>query len=324
MDISIIIPIYNVREYIKDCLESVLKQRFSSDIAVECILVDDRGSDDSVSIAKSIISSYSGPVECRFITHEENSGLSAARNTGIREASGKYLFFIDSDDYISEDCIEQLYTLAKKYPQAELVIGNAAYLHENGTTVPTISDNSAKEVYSNNIRNTKANYFHLPVAAWNKLVKRDWLTSNSLYFKEGIIYEDNHWALRAYFCITSYVISLNIPYTYFYRQRPNSIMSSIYSRNKKLFDHGAVLRDAFSTAPYWDRNYTIKIVEYLFSLNIQSGGSKEIKDFFYSQYTALCSCTQCTKLHKIVFAYMRCSRPWLRMGIAKIMCRLIK
>lgn len=96
--VSIIIPIYNVEPYILECLQSVDKQTIGDDI--ECILVDDCGTDNSVLVAEDFIKSYNGRVHFTLIHHQKNGGLSAARNTGIHAAHGEYLYFLDSDDTI--------------------------------------------------------------------------------------------------------------------------------------------------------------------------------------------------------------------------------
>ena len=104
MDISIIISVYNVEEYIERCILSVCKQSMNN-ISVECILVNDNSPDKSIDKAKSLIESYSGEIMFKIVTHDQNQGLSSARNTGMKNATGKYLFFLDSDDFLEDMCI---------------------------------------------------------------------------------------------------------------------------------------------------------------------------------------------------------------------------
>ena len=106
--ISIVIPIYNVEKYIEKCLDSVIKQTYKN---IEIILVDD-GSPDNCG---KICDSYANNDKRIQVIHKENGGLSDARNVGIERANGKYITFVDSDDYIELDYIEYLYTLIKKY-----------------------------------------------------------------------------------------------------------------------------------------------------------------------------------------------------------------
>lgn len=121
MDISVIVPIYNVENYILECLQSVAAQTKTKN--VECILVDDCGTDNSVKVAEQFISDYKGDISFALFHHSENKGLSAARNTGIKNARGKYLFFLDSDDTIKPYCLDELFALAEKY-HADMVQGS--------------------------------------------------------------------------------------------------------------------------------------------------------------------------------------------------------
>ena len=121
MKVSIIVPVYNVSNYIVKCLDSIIAQTFHS---IECILVDDCGHDDSIEKAQRYINQYSGHISFMIIHHNKNKGLSGARNTGINISTGDYLFFLDSDDAITPNCIETLMSLAEKYPMADFIQGN--------------------------------------------------------------------------------------------------------------------------------------------------------------------------------------------------------
>lgn len=109
MRISIIIPVYNVELYVEECLQSVANQTMTE--GIECIIVDDRGQDNSAAIAKQYIDSYKGDIRFTFIQREKNGGLSAARNTGIEAATGEYVYFLDSDDYLVPSAIETLISI---------------------------------------------------------------------------------------------------------------------------------------------------------------------------------------------------------------------
>ena len=120
MKVSIIIPVYNVAKYIERCLLSVLDQTWQD---LEVILVNDCTPDNSMEIARRVVASHPRGTVVRCLEHEENRGLSAARNTGISASVGDYLYFLDSDDYISANAIELLADAAvQKRP--DFVIGN--------------------------------------------------------------------------------------------------------------------------------------------------------------------------------------------------------
>lgn len=218
MNVSIIIPIYNVEQYIKECLRSVANQTTTK--SIECILVDDCGGDNSVLVAEEFVKTYSGNIAFKLIHHEFNRGLSAARNTGIKAATGDYIFFLDSDDTITPDCIERMYSLATDYGYVDLVQGcykaNQIMLRDFHISKPEYSDDRSY------IKRTMLDYDHFPIMAQNRLVKRSLIVNKDLYFKEGIIHEDNHWT----FFLTKHICSLaicNKP-TYFYRENPNGII----------------------------------------------------------------------------------------------------
>ena len=120
MKISVIIPVYNVAPYIAACLQSVMRQ--TTQAALECILVDDCGPDNSMEVVSETLKSYKGPVDFKIVRHTQNRGLSAARNTGLAAATGDYIYFLDSDDEITPDCIERLSAPLQKEPY-DLTIG---------------------------------------------------------------------------------------------------------------------------------------------------------------------------------------------------------
>lgn len=184
MDVTIIIPVYNVKNYIVDCLHSVMSQ--TSTCAIECILVDDCGSDNSIEIAAKLIESYEGPIQFKILRQPYNQGPSAARNLGFKEAEGDYVFFLDSDDTLSSDCIELLYSLARKY-DADYVQGSYAdesHLRE----LPSFLSDKAE------IKKLLLNHNRVQFTPHNRLVRRQMLLENSLFFNEEIkVREDFLW-----------------------------------------------------------------------------------------------------------------------------------
>lgn len=112
MTISIIIPIYNVAPYVEKCINSVISQTYQGEM--ECILVDDCGTDNSIDLCERMLSSYKGRIHFRIVHREKNGGLSAARNTGLDIAVGTYIYFIDSDDWIDPRTIEVLVDAMEK------------------------------------------------------------------------------------------------------------------------------------------------------------------------------------------------------------------
>ena len=118
--ISVVVPIYNVERYIKVCIDSILAQTFQD---FEIIIVDDASTDNSYNICQKL---YGGNEKVRIVRHEENQGLGPARNTGITDARGKYIFFVDSDDFILPNALEILYNAAES-SGAEIVHASQYY-----------------------------------------------------------------------------------------------------------------------------------------------------------------------------------------------------
>ena len=222
MDVSIIIPTYNVASYIIECLESVASQTYRG--SLECIVVDDCGTDDSIALADNFIQHYLGKIDFRILHREKNGGLSAARNTGLNEAKGEFVYFLDSDDYITPDCIESLVEVAKHFPKVEIVQGGI--VNTKGTIIydstrfktPQLLEDR-KDIYS------KLVFGELPVSSWNKLIRRDFLKENSIDFYEGVIHEDVDFLYKIAAKVTSFALCpVN---TYIYRtQREGSILST--------------------------------------------------------------------------------------------------
>ena len=153
---------------------------------MECILIDDCGPDTSAEIAMKLIESYEGPIQFKILRQPYNQGPSAARNLGIREAKGDYVFFLDSDDTLSSDCIELLYSLARKY-DADYVQGSYAdesHLRE----LPSILFDKAE------IKKLLLNHNKIQFTPHNRLVRRQMLIDNLLFFNEEIkVREDFLW-----------------------------------------------------------------------------------------------------------------------------------
>ena len=218
--VSIIIPVYNVEPYIEECLHSVYEQ--TTDTEIECLIVDDKGNDNSIHIAETFVATHNDKAKTKFkiIYRDTNGGLSAARNTGIKAAKGDYLYFLDSDDTIVPQCIETLLNIADKHGGVDLL--PALYIRENNDmeqfgchSFPEFSDDRSL------IKRSLLDYDKIPVTAANRLIRRELITENNLFFKEGIIHEDNYWS----FFLAKYVkrMAFCAEKLYYYRETPGSI-----------------------------------------------------------------------------------------------------
>ena len=181
--ISVIIPVYNASAFIKECMDSVNAQTMND--GVECILIEDCGQDDSAQLIENYIRQYNGSINFWLLRQDINRGPSAARNRGIREANGEYVFFLDADDTITPDCIELLYGLAKQY-DADYVQGR--YVGQSGNDIPCVIE-ERKE-----IKRLLLNHNIVQFTPHNRLVRRQMVIDNNLFFNEQIkVREDFLW-----------------------------------------------------------------------------------------------------------------------------------
>lgn len=212
---SIIIPVYKVERYIERCLLSVMRQN-GQGISMECIMVDDCTPDNSMDIAERLISEYKGPITFHIIRHEQNRGLSVARNTGMAHATGDYLLFIDSDDFITDDCVSTLTNVVRQYPEVQVVKGN--HVGRVGIDIESIPS----KLLDNE---TLMKLFYLgviPVMVWNTLVKRSLVEQWNLSFQQGMVHEDNLWSVQLFRHTDSFMFVRDV--TYYYEENPGSIL----------------------------------------------------------------------------------------------------
>ena len=218
MKVSIIIPVYNVAPYIERCLQSVVSQTYQN---FECLLIDDCGTDDSMSIIEQFIRDYNGAIHFSILRHQHNMGLSAARNTGIKAAKGSYIYFMDSDDAITPDCIETLLGLAEKYPEADYVQGTIVTGSEQlmeGAIDPDVPEYCNDRQLLENIILCKTHR-----TAWNRLLKRSFLLNNNLLFPVGLVMEDHYWT---YFVAKhAKAVAFTHKGTYYYYKNAGSIVN---------------------------------------------------------------------------------------------------
>lgn len=312
--VSIIIPVYNVEDYIEECLTSVIRQEGTNEIPIECIIVDDCGPDRSMEIARRVVSEYSGPIRFEIITREKNGGLSAARNSGIHCARGEYLYFLDSDDYISPDCISRLWQLAAEHPGVEIVYGKTVCVPdpEEKRTYLDFAKFHAP-AYSNATSTVRKYHLLFPEIACNRLIKTSWFKDNELYFTEGLINEDFDWHLRAHFAVGSYSILLYGEPTYLYRQHENSIMTSDKeeARHKR---RSQILRNVAAANAKWDQAFFKFICNHLiamkFAENLPYSKSIYIEDLNFFQKSR-----QTSFYHKIILNYLNMNRPLMHYRI---------
>ena len=183
--VSIIIALYNKAQYIERCFNSIISQSYKN---IECIIVEDCSTDDSLQLLQKLIQTYSGHIKFLILRHATNSGLSTARNTAIKNANGDYIYYLDADDEITENCISSLVALAKKYSGVDMVQGGTIILKGDVNSNEKQED-LLPEFASGNLQIKKRYSQRIPTAAWNKLFKMEFIIENNLYQKNGLIHE---------------------------------------------------------------------------------------------------------------------------------------
>lgn len=228
--VTVIIPVYNVMDYLKRCVDSVLNQTYKN---LEIILVDD-GSTDG---CNKVCDDYLACDHRIKVIHKANGGLSSARNAGIDAATGDYYIFVDSDDYIMPDMVEKMYN-RMLVDESDLVICNINYVDESGNKISGKNNSVQDEVIDKYQYWTKfywENYDYC-VVAWNKMYPKRMF--DGLGYKEGHIHEDDY-IIHKIISKTE-KISLMTDKLYFYTKRKGSIMDH-YSLNGDLDQADAIL-----------------------------------------------------------------------------------
>ena len=222
---SIIIPIFNVEEYLERCLESIINQTYKN---LEIILVNDGSTDNSLEICTT----YSNKDNRIIIINKENSGPSEARNIGIKKATGDYIIFVDSDDTIVPNTCDFFYEHIKKNPNIDIICSNYQYIGQKKPKQRIFNipkDNKLLSGYEFIKLQLKDNKLFIEV--WRNTYRRSLLLENNLFFMVGILHEDELWTPITFMNAKTIFVTNNIHYNYFIR--PNSIMRSLNKLESK-------------------------------------------------------------------------------------------
>lgn len=231
MKLSYIIPVYNVEKYLRQCVDSVLAQTMDE---YEIILVDDGSPDNCPAICDEYKEKYPDIVK---VIHKENGGLASARNAGLEIACGKYIFFVDSDDFLVEDRVSELYEKAES-TDADVI--QTSYISWNELTdkkEKVFSSFETDRVYSHNEMKTEICYSNRKnrvTFVWRNLYKRDFLNKNDIRFEEKLkMIEDAPFDTLA-FVKSECFIAVDIP-LYCYRHREGSLQRQKYIKDYDLY-----------------------------------------------------------------------------------------
>ena len=217
MLLSIIVPIYNVEKYLRKCIDSLVEQRYED---AEIILIDDCSTDHSMKIAEL----YQDVPNLKIIKKRVNSGLSDTRNIGLKEAKGKYILFLDSDDYLENGCLFNIEKIIKMNNEPSIIYfgfyEEFEKTNQQNKMYGYVSEKnklySSKEFIISELKQR-----NLYAAACFGIYKRDFIVNNQIFFKSGILHEDELWTPQV-------VMNAKTIYTsdyiyYHYLRRANSI-----------------------------------------------------------------------------------------------------
>ncbi len=219
--ISFIVPVYKVEEYLKECIDSLVDQDYENK---EIILVDDGSPDGSPAICDA----YSEQYDFIKTIHKENGGLSDARNTGLTQATGDYVLFVDSDDFIEKNSLSKIVETVTE-SQADVVFLEAKKYFSDGTTIP-LGDGITKEGLQNKSLEDALRFISscpkYPASSCTKLLKKSLFDCNGdLDFEKGLLSEDLDWCLKLFLKARSFDY-YGGDYYYYRQGRGGSISNS--------------------------------------------------------------------------------------------------
>lgn len=222
---SFIVPVYNTEKYLKKCLDSLVNQTYKD---FEIIVVNDGSTDKS----SNIISKYQKKYKNIIVIDKENEGLSMARNRGVQKSSGKYIIFVDSDDYVSNKLLEEV---DKKIDDSDILRFQIATEDENYTKINEYHEEDFESMCGYDAFKYLSSY-HFVEPAWCYVIRKNYYIENKFSFKKGVYHED--FGLIPYVIYKARKVKSIDFIGYYYIQRNGSIMNNNdYKKTvKKAFD----------------------------------------------------------------------------------------
>ena len=264
MKVSVIVPVYNVEEYLSKCLDSLASQTLKE---MEVLIVNDGSPDNSQKIIDKYVKKYHNMKS--YI--KENGGLSDARNYGLKYAKGEYIAFLDSDDYVTNDMYQKMYDKAVS-GNYDMVVCDINYLYPE----KTLRVNSG---IKDDTEDIKKSYLTIHPAAWNKIFKRE-LFNHDVYFKRGVWFEDVAFIYR----MLPYIKNIGVVHETFnqYVQREGSITNTV---NPKIYDY---IHNMNGVIDFYKKRkiYSLysKELEYVYVRYIYATFIKSVARYDYSEY----------------------------------------
>ena len=285
--VSVIIPIYNVEEYLEECLQSVVDQTLED---LQVIMVDDGSLDGSTDIAKKFASRYDHFEYVRQV----NGGLGNARNTGVKYAKGKYIIFLDSDDIVPDDAYEKMYLAAEKN-HSEMVVGSVARFDSKKDHVSNLHEIAFRK-YIDKTHITDNTDLIYDTTSWNKLILKEFWDRNHFEFPERILYEDIPVTIPMHYLANNVTMVQDVCYRWRIRDGANKSITQRADDFTNMRDRITVLRmvDKFfeenvKEQELWDAKYYkwlyIDLMIYVNNCIYLSDTESDVKKKIMSMYT---------------------------------------
>lgn len=302
--VSIIVPIYNVEDFLDKCMESILGQTYKN---IEIILVDDGSTDSSGKIADK----YAEKDSRIKVYHKKNGGLPAARNFGLRKISGKFVSFIDSDDWVDIDYISTLFN-AMSYDDSDISVCGLYKAYDDENIKCSNRYEIDHEVFSNidAVKDIMLAQPILKVMAWGKLYKKSLFFKNNIQYPKGRSLGEDAFTTYKLMYFSKKISYINKP-LYYYRQRPGSIMSQSKIDSSRYFLDTTNEMKEFADKYYLDIDYEIsnyKALNYNSFINLAIRQSVLTKKLWKELLV-------CTRIDRIRFITNPKNATKQRMGI---------
>ncbi len=262
MKVSIIVPVYNSEKYLKDCLASLINQTLKE---IEIIAIDDASSDKSLEILKEYEKKY--PNKIKIYTNSKNLGQGATRNKGIEHATGEYIGFLDSDDYVNFNMYAKMYDMAKKYDNPEIITTGLVFAKNSDYLINSFKGISQTKGSVLNVADNPDIILDESPSVCNKLFRSDTI-KNALFIEERM-WEDIAFTYAKLFKAKR-ILKFNDA-DYFYRRRANEGVSSKNNQfNNNLFDIFEVCdyleRELKEASKYEQYKYYVRFIQLAYSL----------------------------------------------------------
>ena len=280
--ISVIVPVYNVEKYLEQCLDSIINQNLKD---IEIICVNDGSTDNSLRILENF-SSKDNRVK---IFSKENGGQASARNLGIKKAKGKYIAFVDSDDFIKKDMFVKLYDLAEINDLDIAMCKIALYDEDTGNINENawyyklgVFGNFNKNIFNHN--DTREFTCEISVTPYNKIYKTSLIKENNIYFPEGLIFEDEKFFYDVY--LRAERVSISDDFLYYYRTNRKGSTVDISKENdySDIVSIYKLIRQTFKETGNYE-NYKVLLANRLIHLEFSrfTQTSTKYKEQFFNK-----------------------------------------